>query len=72
MNVGTGTTTPIRDLWAVLAGPSAPGPTFAAARAGDIGRVALSPTRARIHLSWAPWTDLQTGLRAVRTGHPDG
>ena len=26
---------------------------------------ALSPTRARIHLAWAPWTDLRVGLRSL-------
>ncbi|MCU1360931.1 MAG: galE [Ilumatobacteraceae bacterium] len=66
VNVGTGTATPIRDLWAALAGPSAPGPQHVEARPDDVARMALSPTRARIHLAWAPWTDLETGLRAVR------
>jgi hypothetical protein len=30
-------------------------------RAG-VARCSLSPTRARIHLSWASWTDLNAGL----------
>jgi UDP-glucose 4-epimerase len=67
MNVGTGTATSVRDVWAALAGPSASPPSHVAPRPGDVGRMALSPTRARIHLSWAPWTDLETGLRAVRS-----
>ena len=33
----------------------------------DVTRVALSPTRARIQLAWAPWTDLASGLRAMRS-----
>jgi UDP-glucose 4-epimerase len=66
VNIGTGTSTSIRDLWTALAGPSAPAPRHAAGRPGDLARVALSPTRARIHLAWAPWTELDTGLRAVR------
>ena len=31
-------------------------------RAGEVERFALSPVRARIHLAWAPWTDLATGI----------
>lgn len=66
VNIGTGTATSIRDLWAALAGPSAPAPRHVEGRAHERARVTLSPTRARIHLAWAPWTDLETGLRAVR------
>ena len=66
VNIGTGTATSIRDLWAALAGPSAPAPHHVDGRPHELARVALSPTRARIHLAWAPWTDLETGLRAVR------
>ncbi len=66
VNIGTGTPTSIRDLWAALAGPSASPPRHTPERPGDLARVALSPTRARIHLAWAPWTDLESGLRAVR------
>jgi UDP-glucose 4-epimerase len=66
VNVGTGTSTSIRDLWAALAGPAAAPARHVAARPDDLARVALAPTRARIHLSWAPWTALDTGLRAVR------
>jgi hypothetical protein len=32
------------------------------ARPGDVERFALSPVRARIHLAWAPWTDVATGV----------
>jgi UDP-glucose 4-epimerase len=67
VNIGTGSSTSIRDLWAALAGPSAQAARHVAGRPDELARVALSPTRARIHLSWAPWTDLDTGLRAVRT-----
>jgi UDP-glucose 4-epimerase len=66
VNIGTGRSTSIRDLWAALAGPSAAPPQHVDPRPDDVARVALSPTRARIHLSWAPWTDLESGLRAVR------
>ena len=66
MNIGTGTHTAIRDLWALMAGPDAAPPKPGRPREPeDVGRFAVSPTRARIHLSWAPWTPLETGVRAL-------
>jgi UDP-glucose 4-epimerase len=65
VNVGSGVSTSIRDLWAMMAGPGAPTPTTAPRRINDITRFAVSPTRARIHLAWAPWTDLAVGLRSL-------
>jgi len=63
VNVGTGVATSIRDLWSMMAGldgrPAAPSPR----RNPDVSRFALAPTRARIHLAWAPWTELSQGLR---------
>ena len=66
INVGSGIATTIRELWAMMAGPSAPAPNMATVRPIDVSRSSLAITRARIHLGWAPWTDLATGLRAVR------
>jgi len=65
VNVGTGTATSIRDLWSLVAGPDGPGPTIVAKRAGSVTRCSVSPTRARIHLAWAPWTTLSEGLRSL-------
>ncbi len=65
VNVGTGTATSIRDLWVAMAGPESPEPARTPELPGEVGRLALSPTRARIHLAWAPWTDLATGLRSL-------
>ncbi len=65
INIGTGVQTSIRDLWQVVAGPGAPKPALGPRRAGDVGRFAVSPVRARIHLAWAPWTDLATGVRSL-------
>jgi UDP-glucose 4-epimerase len=48
-----------------MAGPSAQDPVAAPRRPNDITWFALSPTRARIHLAWAPWTDLRVGLRSL-------
>ena len=65
VNVGTGVSTSIRDLWAMMAGPGAPAPVSAPRRINDVSRFAVSPTRARIHLAWAPWTELSVGLRSL-------
>jgi UDP-glucose 4-epimerase len=62
VNIGTGTQTTVRDLWervgagselVAIAGPSRP---------DDLARFAVSPVRARIHLAWSPWTDLDEGV----------
>ena len=65
VNVGSGVGTSIRDLWTMMAGPSAQDPISTQRRPNDISRFALSPTRARIHLAWAPWTELPVGLRSL-------
>jgi UDP-glucose 4-epimerase len=67
INIGTGSHTAIRDLWSLMAGPEAPVPRPGRPREPqDVARFAVSPTRARIHLSWAPWTELAVGLRSLR------
>ena len=65
VNIGSGIGTSIRDLWTLMAGPSAQEPKSGPRRANDISWFALSPTRARIHLAWAPFTDLRVGLRSL-------
>ena len=65
INVGTGVATSVRDLWALMAGPDGRPPAAAPRRHRDVSRFALSPTRARIHLAWAPWTELSVGLRGL-------
>ena len=65
VNTGSGVSTSIRELWTMMAGPSAKGPIVTPRRPNDITWFALSPTRARIHLAWAPWTDLGVGLRSL-------
>lgn len=66
INIGTGEQTTIRDLWSAVAGPGAPEPEFVAARPDELHRFAVSPVRARIHLSWSPWTSLTDGLAQLR------
>ncbi len=65
INVGSGVGTPIRDVWDQLSGPSGRAPAPSPRRADDVQRFVLAPTRARIQLGWAPWTDLTTGLRSL-------
>ena len=65
INIGTGVATSIRDLWTLMAGPDGRQPAPSPRRQHDISRFAIAPTRARIHLAWAPWTELGIGLRGV-------
>ena len=66
INIGTGRATSVRDLWAMI-DPDGDLPTRPdSSRDGGVGRFALAPTRARIHLAWEAWTDLPTGLAALR------
>jgi UDP-glucose 4-epimerase len=65
VNVGSGVATSMRDLWALMAGPDGRQPAPSPRRVNDVSRFVLAPTRARIHLAWAPWTDLATGLRQL-------
>ena len=65
VNIGSGVATSIRDLWTVMAGPDGRQPAPTPRRQHHISRFAVAPTRARIHLAWAPWTELGIGLRGV-------
>jgi UDP-glucose 4-epimerase len=65
INVGTGEQTAIGALWAAIAGPNAAEPDYVPASATEVQRFAVSPVRARIHLSWSPWTELSDGLAQV-------
>ena len=69
INVGTGVQTSIRDL-AALIDPSSEVVTEPR-RHGDLTRCAVSPTRARIHLQWSPWTDLREGLASTLPSYTD-
>ncbi len=65
INVGTGVLTSVRDLWLAMAGPGAPAPVTGRRSDDEVLRLSVSPTRARIHLAWAPWTSLAEGLAAL-------
>lgn len=40
-------------------------PVFAPSRIGELDRIALDAAKAKIHLGWESWTDIDTGSRAV-------
>ncbi len=63
INIGTGTATPIQALAAELA--DGVGSTSAPRRRGDLARISVAVTRARIHLAWEPWTTLPDGLTST-------
>jgi len=65
INVGTGVQTSIGTLWKTMSGASGLRPSMVKARPGDISRFAISPVRARIHLAWAPFTELGDGLATL-------
>ncbi len=67
LNIGTGRELSVNELARVMAeeaGASTP-PTYAPARPGELQRSSLDPERAGIHLGWAAWTELSTGVRSV-------
>jgi UDP-glucose 4-epimerase len=66
VNIGTGEQTSIRDLWSRIGAASGLEPVHGPPRPDDLARFAVSPVRARIHLAWTPWTDLDEGLAKVR------
>lgn len=65
INVGTGEQTSLDELWTLIGGDGAATPIDGPSRSDELTRFAASPVRARIHLGWAPWTDLRTGLATL-------
>ena len=55
-----------RPVGSSIAGATAAGPIMAHRPADELLRFAVSPVRARIHLSWSPWTELKSGLAQLR------
>ena len=66
INVGTGEQTSLRDLWKAISGTAGQEAQFVPSPPDEITRFAVSPIRARIHLSWSPWTSLADGLAQLR------
>ena len=65
VNIGTGRGTSVNALWRALAAVAQPGasPYHEPARAGDVLRSVLDPSRAKIVLGWQPEVGLEEGLR---------
>jgi len=75
MNIGTSREVSVIELYesmAKAAGVADP-PIYAPARLGELDRISLDATRAKIQLGWESWTQLDVGTRAVidweRTKH---
>ena len=66
-NIGTGVEVSVNELYTSMA--KAAGVTDAAvlapARTGELNRIALDAGKAKIHLGWEPWTELDAGTLAV-------
>ncbi len=71
VNIGTGQQTSMLDLWELISGGSGAEPEFIPEPVDGLGRFAVSPVRARIHLEWSPWTTLAEGIEAFRASIPD-
>jgi UDP-glucose 4-epimerase len=66
VNVGSGNSTSILELWSLMGGVTSPAPRTATGRPHDLARLSLSPVRARIQLGWSPFTSLANGLSTLR------
>jgi UDP-glucose 4-epimerase len=67
LNVGTGREVSVNELYRTMAahaGVDHPA-KLAPARAGELQRSSVDPSRAAIHLGWKPWTTLPDGTSAV-------
>jgi UDP-glucose 4-epimerase len=66
-NIGTGIETSVNTLYSTMAGAAgvATPAVKAPARAGELDRSALDPSRAELHLGWTPWTTMDEGVAAV-------
>jgi UDP-glucose 4-epimerase len=71
VNVGTGVQTSMRELWDRVGAGSGISAQTGPSRPDDVARFAVSSVRARIHLAWSPWTDLDEGLARTRSEQSD-
>jgi len=77
LNVSTGKETSVLELYRLVATATGSNlePRMEPERAGELARSALDPSRAALHLGWAPWTSVAAGVEAVvahmrRVGSP--
>jgi len=73
-NVGTGIETSVLELYDRLTAAAGVdrAPVMAQARVGEVQRVSVDPTKARVELGWEPTVDFDTGLRATLEQHARG
>ena len=66
-NIGTGVETSVNELYRAMADAAgvADPAVHAPARAGELARSALDPSRAELYLGWQPWTTIEDGTAAV-------
>jgi UDP-glucose 4-epimerase len=66
-NIGTGAETSVNELYRAMADSAgvAEAPEYAPARVGELDRSCLDASRAKLHLGWEPFTELQAGTAAV-------
>ena len=67
LNVSTGKETSVLELYRLVATATGSNlePRMEPERAGELARSALDPSRAALHLGWAPWTSVVAGVEAV-------
>lgn len=67
LNIGTGVETSVSELYAAMAevAETTLPPAYGPARAGDLKRSSLDPTRAGEVLGWRPWTTIDKGAAIV-------
>jgi UDP-glucose 4-epimerase len=72
INVGTGVQTTVGEIWQhvarVVDGAEHLTPVHGPGRQDDLARFAVAPVRARIHLTWSPFTDVADGLARFADG----
>lgn len=62
VNLGSGQTIAIRDLWKLVAPHADAEPVHGPAQPADVARLTLAAARARLHLGWAAWTTPAEGI----------
>jgi UDP-glucose 4-epimerase len=67
INIGSGVETTVNELYRTMAEAAGDRlePVYHDARAGELLRSALDPSRASMQLGWKPWTTLPEGVAAV-------
>ncbi|KAA0232965.1 MAG: UDP-glucose 4-epimerase [Acidimicrobiales bacterium] len=67
LNIGRGVEVSVNQLYRAMAAVAGidEDPVYKPPRPGELERSAVDPARAKIHLGWEPWTDLDSGVKAT-------